>query len=423
MSATRQNSPSTDSRPAKRVAHSYGKLLLEESRRLLGTSDGKALKGGNAGASFSLPCAKELDVAAKDLLGLQRGLTGERALIGSSYMEGKRWLSSYLLFYWPVSYAQTQAMLAMAGFTLRAQKMRILDLGSGPAPCSLAAADFLRAAYPRVQVDITACDRSELALGSAKQLAEASGYTMKTIPNWDAGTTNIPDGTFELIIMGHLINELWQDRQDRLDRRFAFMEKAFSRLVPTGALLVLEPALMGTGRDLLELRDRLAASGKRILAPCVRSGPCPALQAPGQTCHSDFAWTPPAMVRELGLRTGLDKELVKTTAFVMENRNGQTGMGQVTGLDSQNPIDKEKSTWRVVSDPMLNKAGRVRYLICGGPGRVPFSAKRGTGFPAERTFFSLRRSELIILEGAEERESGLGLSASTRIEKARPDTR
>jgi len=380
----------------------------------------------SAPTSFSLPSATELDATARDLLDLQRGLTGERALIGSSYMDEKRRLSSYLLFYWPVSYAQTQAMLAMAGFSLGARKIRILDLGSGPAPCSLAAADFLRASQSAAHVEITACDRSEPALESAKHLAEASGYEMITIPHWDASTTKIPEGSFDLVVMGHLVNELWQGRQDRLDRRFAFLESAFSRLGPEGALLVLEPALMGTGRELLELRDRLAASGKHILAPCVRSGPCPALMAPGQTCHSDFAWSPPAMVRELGLRTGLDKELVKTTAFVVVSENGQSFKDEPLspGHDprpdqdpgTQHSKDRTKSTWRVVSDRMLNKAGRIRYLICGESGRLPFSAKRGMDFPAEKIFFSLRRSELITLESAEERESGLGLSASTRIE-------
>jgi hypothetical protein len=97
------------------------------------------------------------------------------------------------------------------------------------------------------------------------------------------------------------------------------------------------------------------------------------------------------------------------------------GPGTLPGM--QPPIDRKKSTWRVVSDPMLNKAGRVRYLICGESGRLPFSAKQGTGFPAESIFFSLRRSDLIVLDGPEERESGLGLSSATRIEKNRSDTR
>jgi len=126
-------------------------------------------------------------------------------------------------------------------------------------------------------------------------------------------------------------------------------------------------------------------------------------------------------VRELSLRTGLDKDLVKTTAFVVGAGNTQAGWDEPislgTGSDTQHPMESKKNTWRIVSDPMLNKAGRVRYLICGERGRLPFSAKRGMGFPAESNFFSLRRSDLIILEGAEERESGLGLSAATRIEK------
>lgn len=350
----------------------------------------------------------DADAAARDLLALQRGLTGERSLAGAPYMEEKRRLASYLQFYWPVSYAQTQALLAMAGAEGKRVR-RILDLGSGPAPCSIAAADLLGAPG----ASIVACDRSPLALESASRLAAFRGWAMETVPGWSAGNGTLPAGPFDLAVAGHLLNELWTDSGDRLERRFGLLEDALSRLAPDGLLLILEPATLSAGRETLALRDRLARSGRTILAPCVRQGPCPALAAEGQTCHSDFAWKVPNAVRELSRRTGLGKDLVKTTGFVAA---ASADAGRSGGVGAA-------AEYRVVSDPMTNKAGRVRYLICGAEGRFPLSAKRGEGFAAERVFFDLKRSDRIALSEPARRETGWALGGSTRIELRRSAAR
>lgn len=356
----------------------------------------------------------DLDAAAKDLIALQRGLTGTRRMIGGRYMEEGPRLSSYLLFYWPVSYAQTRALLAMAGVA-GAGGGRVLDLGSGPAPCALAAADHLSGRSPGSppsrpqpgaggEISVVACDPSALALESARRLCEeGGGYRFTGVPRWDAAAEDsLPEGPFDLIILGHLVNELWVGEERRIARRLALLDRCFERLTPGGVLLLLEPALLSTGREALELRDRVVESGRRVLAPCVRSGPCPALRAEGQTCHSDFPWVPPKTVRDLSARTGLDKGLIKTTGFVF-------GRGPARSW--------EEGIFRVVSDPMVNKAGRVRYLLCGEGGRFPLSAKRGEGFPAERTFFSLARSQLLRLRGAVPRETGQALGPDTEIQR------
>ncbi len=353
------------------------------------------------------------EVAARDLLALQRGLTGDRSLIGRAYMDEKRALSSYLLFYWPVSYAQTRAMLRMAGTAGGRPGLRVLDLGSGPAPCSIAAADQLGVrGADSGGASITACDRSPLALESASRLASSSGYSFRGIPGWDAQAGAVPEGLFDVVVLGHVLNELWKESDDRLERRFSLIETAISRLASGGVLLFLEPALLKTGREAIALRDRLAASGRRILAPCLRQGPCPALENEGQTCHSDFFWKTPRIVGELSRRTGLGKDLVKTTAFVVAA--GPAPEGIPTGADVP-PASVDE--YRVVSDPMVNKAGRVRLLLCGEDGRLPLSAKRGEGFPAESVFFALKRSDRVLLRSPARRETGFALGAETSIEK------
>jgi SAM-dependent methyltransferase len=294
-------------------------------------------------------------------------------------------------------------MLRMARVAPTREAPRILDLGSGPAPCSIAAADY----FGLPGAEIVACDRSSAALDCAERLVAAAGIRLRPVPGWDAAENPVPAGPFDLVVIGHLLNELWADLDDRLDRRHGLLETALSRLEPGGSLLFLEPALLKTGRDAIALRDRLAAAGRRILAPCLRDGPCPALEEAGRTCHSDFAWESPPIVRDLSRRTGLGKDLVKTTAFVVA----------ADPAEGREPLPSGGVEYRVVSDPMTNKAGRVRYLICGGDGRFPFSAKRGEGFPGENVFFSLCRSDRIALSGAIRRETGLALGPETMLSR------
>ncbi len=441
----------------------------------------------------------ELDRAAADLLALQRGLTGERRLIASAYMDEGRRLGAYLLFYWFTSYTQTRGMLDMALRALGAQNsdhkpegitapgtarsglfyedanttFRILDLGSGPAPCSIAAADWFSGMNKTIakNIEITACDQSILSLSAAERLADGAGYRLNRVAPWQAGTDPIPEGPFHCIVIGHLLNELWKDASDRVEQRAALIDALGTQLAAGGIILILEPALLSTGRDLLALRDRLLGHRWRVLAPCFTQKACPALAQPNQTCHSDFTWQVPRTVQELERRTGLDKDLVKTTALVLSRpgtaesgtqdrvhdsgrpaeiaeaagpdttlgTGGTSGPAKVTGpaqsaeatqstdtaqtagpakvTGSENSVGviNQRGPYRVVSEPMLNKAGRTRLILCGDEGRIPFSAKLGEDLPAEKVFKTLRRSDAITLSGAEQRESGLALGEFTQI--------
>src|SRR5581483_947573 len=92
-------------------------------------------------------------------------------------------LAAYLLFYWPISYAQTRRLLAelprIAG--------RALDVGSGPGPAAFALADA--GAGP-----VIAADRSLPALRLAARLASQARLTVET-RRWN-GDTALPDGKF-----------------------------------------------------------------------------------------------------------------------------------------------------------------------------------------------------------------------------------
>src|SRR4051812_14578464 len=105
---------------------------------------------------------REVGAAVKRL---SHGLTRERELAGARYMDDPALLGAYLLFYWPVSYAQGRQVLG----ELPARPRAVLDLGSGPGPLAFAALDAGAA-------EVVAADRSEQALALCRALA-AEGET------------------------------------------------------------------------------------------------------------------------------------------------------------------------------------------------------------------------------------------------------
>ncbi|TFG79471.1 MAG: methyltransferase domain-containing protein [Spirochaetales bacterium] len=341
----------------------------------------------------------ELDELGRTVLRLQRGLTGERELVGASYMDDPALLGVYLLYYWPVSYAQAARALALSGLKPR----RVLDMGSGPGPMAAAALDA-------GATDIVALDRSAPALDLASRLLGSSltGTMVADLENEAAA----PQGPFDLVIFGHSLNELGAERPDRLARRFAVVSRVASSLAPGGAILIIDPATITASRDTLALRDALLSAGWNVLAPCTMQHPCPALSAgPAQSCHDQSSWTVPPVVQALAARAGLDREFLKMTWLAIEPPE----TGPATSVRSAGQATGIHGAYRVVSDPMLNKGGRVRYLLCGSEGRFPLSARRGDPIAEQNGFFSLCRYDMIRVLTPEIRENGWGMDTGTRL--------
>ena len=126
-----------------------------------------------------------LQRAAQNIVELQRGLTGKRSLVGNAYMQQAASLQAYLLYYWPVSYAQTVAALQREPRFFEtvkkiaspgaARPIRILDLGSGPAPASCALADLAQGrGEQNLRFEFCLYDSSGDALSLGKRILESA---------------------------------------------------------------------------------------------------------------------------------------------------------------------------------------------------------------------------------------------------------
>ena len=375
------------------------RALVEAYRAAAPAQAARPLGAGRAGRDEGRLSEAELGRVARALLRLQRGLTGERELAGAAYMDDPELLGAYLLYYWTSSYAQASRAMALSGLWPR----RVLDLGSGPGPMAAAALD--RGAASAVLID-----GSERALALARRLlglaaAQTARADLESLPTGRSGSEG-----FDLVMLGHALNEL--SGLDAIARRATVVRAAAARLAPGGSVLIIEPATLAAAREAMALRDLLVAEGWLVDAPCSRCGPCPALQAgPGQSCHDEAAWEPPDFVLELAARCGLDRGLLKMSWFCLRPPASST---------AGESAPYHNDAYRVVSEPMLNKAGRVRRLLCGPAGRFPLSAKRGDP-PAEAAgFFGLGRYELLRVLDPELREGGWGIGPATRLERFWP---
>jgi hypothetical protein len=341
----------------------------------------------------------ELRLAARAVAALHEGLVGGRALARAETYGERTHLGAYLLWWWPQSYAKVRAALNLIPAALPAGA-RVLDLGAGPAPASLAALDHLRAANARgPSPQAVAADASELALAEARALSGSRALQTRAHRLQAAAAPGL-EGRFDLAIAANVLSELAGGPAARAELLAGIAER---NLAPRGILLLLEPALRETGRGLLQIRDALLARhGLRALAPCLTQRPCPALEAARDWCTAARAWEPPPHVgqlaRELGLRA--DEEL--SFAYLAAARAEGPLPAPPPGL------------WRVVGLPPREK-GKKRIFVCADAGRLPATRLGRDESPSNAAFGLLGRGDLVRLGGVSSKGDGLRVGPSAEV--------
>ena len=215
---------------------------------------------------------------------------------------------------------------------------------------------------------------------------------------------------YDLILVGHALNELWAGAPDAVPRRADWLRGVLVPLLaPGGRLIVIEPALRDTSRALLAVRDQVVAAGLVVLAPCLVQTSCPALLRERDWCHQSRPWQPPELVRRLSAAAGTDNDRLDFSYLVLARA--------VDGAPPAHGPDR----FRIVSAPLPEKGKRVIWG-CGPAGRerlVRLDRQRG---PANAAFDRLDRGDVATLSPLERRGDGLRVgpdAAVTLIE--RPD--
>lgn len=336
---------------------------------------------------------KEVGAAVRKL---SLGLTRDRELAGARYMDDPKLLGAYLLFYWPVSYSQARQVLGELPHRPRAT----LDLGSGPGPIAFAALDAGAS-------EVTAADRSKAALELATKLATEAGEAL-AVRQWDPQSKKgLPEGQYDLITFGHVLNELYGTDDAALARRADLVEEALGKLKKNGSVVIIEPALRDTSRQLLKVRDLLVQRGYAVRAPCMFRGNCPALLKESDWCHADRPWNMPRVVEEIARAAQLHKESLKMSYLALAPK-GEAWRELPPGR-----------LFRIVSEPLEGK-GRQRYMGCGAEGRMGLALQEKHRTDANAPFFRLQRGDVIRITETEEKGDGFALNDQSEVKVIAP---
>jgi SAM-dependent methyltransferase len=200
---------------------------------------------------------------------VHEGLVGARELVGTSYLADPVLRAEYARDIAPRTEAALARVLAeVYGARGAAPPARAIDLGAGTG----AAGRVLRARFGE-SFEVVAVDRT------------AGPGVVRA--NLAVELPAVPPGKFDLVVAAHLLNELFVDRTpaERVALRARRVRAWATLLAPGGLVILIEPALRETSRELLAVRDQVLAAGLHVVAPCFWTGPCPALAQDRDWCH------------------------------------------------------------------------------------------------------------------------------------------
>jgi hypothetical protein len=336
----------------------------------------------------------------KGIRDLNVAFTQERAFLPKNYLSRKEMRSGYILYFLPVNALKVAALLSeiSAEHILKGDRidLQILDIGSGPGTGMLGTMLFLERFFGRarsVRLRWTLLDQNRPALNDAAALHDlilsdlkrrfpkvdlVSDLRLEGRDLFEGRISRLATGT-DLILCLNVLSELAPNR-----RRPLLEDLLKAVLKADGRMLVMEPALQGTTRDLMALRDDLLDRNlASVHAPCLHQAECPMLQANDRDwCHAYIPWERPAWIEKFDRLAAIRKEYLKCSYLL---------------LGREPPEKRETDLWRVVSGP-LNSKGKSERLLCGEaslPGLLRACRLDRDASPANSGFDALERGDLV----------------------------
>ena len=301
----------------------------------------------------------------------------------------------------PKVFGPLDDLLAAGRFPAPANNtLKLLDVGAGLGATSLGVARWLKLRrVPVERLEVVALERNAPLLRGLRLLTEA----LASLPNefvpvkLDARAIELEradlSGSFDLITFGFVLNELYADAAppDRAMRKAELLIDAGRRLRAGGALVVLEPALKESARELMAVRDQLAgrSAAPFVIAPCMRKGCCPMLASERDWCHQDLAYALPPRLAAVARAAALRYEGLSYASLVLAN--------EPRG-------DDPPFVYRVVSDPLESK-GKLELFGCGEAGYVRLTRLMRHATADNAPFAEARRGDVLSLDTADFRIS------------------
>jgi len=364
--------------------------------------------------NFPAPRLAEIAQGVGELSNLY---TRQRRRLSSELLKNSALRKAYLGYFLPCNLVKVrrifQEILAHPqGASHFTGHRRLLDVGCGPGTSLLGFLSLLPDG--RVLADSLECvaldsvranlaDTQRLFSRYSDSLSHSRHITLRTCQVELIQPLSVSlDGPFDCVILGNVLNELFLDKKDRIEARSRLVAAVAQKwLAKEGFLILFEPALKETSRELLLLRDRLLdQTDLRVYAPCVHSLHCPAVAPENLSdwCHEDRSWVPPRLIQAIDSLVGIHKESLKYS-YAVFNRLGlsvaEAALWQAQNLGKNRAAgESDSQIWRVVSE-RLEEKGKTSAYFCGDQGRVRVTRLQKHGSEKNSAFGKLERGQVV----------------------------
>lgn len=359
---------------------------------------------------------------------LSRLFTRNRHELERQYLADERLRLAYLSYFLPVNAAKVQTILEeLPESDVPAQNIqagapiRVLDVGSGPGTASLAVLDWMQEPSRRQRgIEVTAVDSVRAALDEAQNLWNK--YCRLTAPDHarlhcvhsnlerNAWVKFIDQSNpYHVIIIANTLNELYPISYDPLQRQVQLIQVLLERLAPSGALIIIEPALRQTTRNLHRVRDQLLTlQACTVYSPCLHEQSCPALVKEDDWCHEERPWDPPSWISAIDKEVGFIKDALKFSYVIFRK-------------DGARIVPRNQDVFRLVSELRVLK-GDTRAWVCNETGRAQVGRLDRDEAENNASVGEWHRGAIVRISGIEKKSSGsIGrVKPTTSVRMIRP---
>ena len=301
-------------------------------------------------------------------------------------------LAAYLMYEWPIHYAQGISLLK----ELPTPPKRVLDLGTRGAPFSLAA-------LQHGAIDVLAIGDNEPALKYGADLCGHLGYPVSIRTGDCKRLRSLSlEGSWDLVILSHSLFQQFPFQEDQI----AYINQILPLLSPEGHLLIVEDSATEINRSFLKLRDEIARLNIPIHAPCLWKGDCPALKHGSSPCFAQRPLDKPFMIKEIQRAADINLSSLKMSYLILKSPKSA-------------PCSFPKSFYRVVS-PAVNTFRGERYFLCGVAGKKTLGTTLKMHPQQSRAFEYLQRGDVISIEKSVDLEDDMQITEKTTVELKAP---
>jgi len=347
------------------------------------------------------------------------------------YLNDKLLMAAYMAYFVPSNLLKIETplteLLLHPDIKMSSDEISFLDLGSGPGTASAGFIDFFftRLAQKKEvkSISITAVDRVKENLLEAELFLNTlwERYLLKCFMKSDLdfklNTLKLDlhqmqgsglNKKYDFVVMSNSLVETGEGKE-KYEKRMAMIEFIVEKcLKENGSLIIIEPALRDSSRDLLMLRDSIIKNENRtIYSPCIDPGPCGALENIKDWCHEGYRWQPPQIVEEIDKRTAFEKRSLKFSYLLIRK----------DGLSLRDLIgDRNDEKFRVVSDLMIMK-GDKRVFLCGNEGRFQVGRLDRDKTGANALFEELGRGDIVEIKGLKKKGKLVRVGKEAKVTK------